>query len=81
MDTSTLIKETFLMGFRYIEGPDEALFRRRFKRDIESCIPNTIGAWRDRGLLRQDKAALTKEGLLFLDRFLIEAFGELWPKP
>jgi oxygen-independent coproporphyrinogen-3 oxidase len=77
LDTLTLMKESFLMGFRYIEGPGEALFRRRFRRGIEEAAPRTICSWRSRGLLRQDKAALTKEGLRFLDRFLVEAFGEM----
>jgi len=77
LDTPTLIKETFLMGFRYAEGPDEASFLRRFRRNIGDAIPKTLGEWRSRGLLCGDKCALTKEGLLFLNRFLLEAFEEL----
>jgi len=77
LDTLTLVKETILMGFRYIEGPDEGSFKRRFKKTIEEAIPKTLGDWRGRGLLRGDKDALTKEGLLFLNRFLLEAFEEL----
>jgi oxygen-independent coproporphyrinogen-3 oxidase len=77
LDTLTLIKETFLMGFRCVEGPDEGAFLWRFKRPIGSVIPGTLGAWRSRGLLCGDKCALTKEGLLFLNRFLLEAFEEL----
>ena len=77
IDTPTLIKETLLMGFRYIKGPDEALFRSRFRKGIEDLIPNTLGTWQDRSLLRREKHALTKEGLLMLNRFLTGAFGEL----
>ena len=77
LDSGTLIKESFLMGFRYIEGPDEDLFRRRFRRGIGDLIPKTLGAWQGRGLLRKDTAALTRDGLLFLDPFLIDAFKEL----
>ena len=77
LGTLTLIKESFLMGFRYIEGPCEDLFRRRFNRSIGDCIPKTIKVWRGKGLFREDKIALNKEGLLFLDRFLLDAFGEL----
>ena len=77
LDSLTLIKETFLMGFRYVEGPDEALFRRRFKRGIGEVIPQTLAAWQERGLLRKDKTALTREGLLLLDPFLLDAFKEL----
>jgi oxygen-independent coproporphyrinogen-3 oxidase len=77
LDSASLIKETMLMGFRYIEGPDEDLFRRRFTRDIEDCVPKTIAAWRSRGLFRKDKCALTKSGMLLLNRFLVEAFDEV----
>ena len=77
LDSPTLIKESFLMGFRYTEGPDEDLFHRRFHREILDLIPKTKSVWRERGLLRKDKAALTKEGLLFLDPFLLDAFQEL----
>jgi oxygen-independent coproporphyrinogen-3 oxidase len=77
LDSVSRIKETILMGFRYIEGPDEDLFCRRFARGIEDCIPKTIAAWRSRGLFRKDKCALTKSGMLLLNRFLVEAFGEL----
>ena len=65
------------MGFRYIEGPDEELFRRRFKRGISEIIPKTLAAWQNRGLLRKDKIALSVEGLLFLDPFLRDVFHEL----
>ncbi|MCL2380929.1 MAG: coproporphyrinogen III oxidase family protein [Treponema sp.] len=81
LDTPTLVKETFLMGFRYIEGPDEALFHRRFGLSIGDVIPKTLAAWRDRGLLRKDRAALTKDGLLFLGPFLIDVFRELDDSP
>ncbi|MDR1073920.1 MAG: coproporphyrinogen III oxidase family protein [Treponema sp.] len=77
LDRSVVIKETFLMGFRTMFGPDEALFRKRFHMDIESCIPKTITLWRNRGLLDQERLRLTRAGLLFLDAFLREAFSEL----
>ena len=77
LDTLTLIKETLLMGFRCIEGPDEMLFRSRFRRNIADYIPETMAAWRNRGLLRDEKPALTKEALVFLNQFLIDTFGEL----
>ncbi|GHV93191.1 coproporphyrinogen III oxidase [Spirochaetia bacterium] len=76
LDRLTLMKETFLMGFRYIEGPDPALFKKRFGLTIERALPETLAKWRGRGLLQAEKIALTKEGLLFLDPFLIDAFGE-----
>ena len=77
LDPLTLMKETCLMGFRYREGPDPLLFARRFRRDIRECIPHTLARWRDRGFLRPDKTALNREGLLFLDPFLTDCFGEL----
>jgi oxygen-independent coproporphyrinogen-3 oxidase len=77
LDPLTLMKETCLMGFRYLEGPDPLLFSRRFRREIGECIPGALARWRGRGLLQPDKAALTPEGLLFLDPFLAECFGEL----
>jgi oxygen-independent coproporphyrinogen-3 oxidase len=80
LDRNVLMKETCLMGFRYLEGPELRLFTRRFGRDIGECIPKTIARWRERGLFRQDKIALTREGLLFLDPFLAECFGELEDK-
>jgi oxygen-independent coproporphyrinogen-3 oxidase len=77
LDTFTLIKETVLMGFRYLWGPDTALFRRRFTRDIDRVIGRTMARWRERGLMRPDRATLTRAGLLLLDRFVIEAFEEM----
>jgi oxygen-independent coproporphyrinogen-3 oxidase len=77
LDRATLIKETLLMGFRFIEGPDEGLFRKRFRRGLEETIPGTLRRWRERGLVRRDKPALTGEGLLLLNSFLLECFAEL----
>jgi oxygen-independent coproporphyrinogen-3 oxidase len=77
LDRLTLMKETLLMGFRYVEGPDEALFRKRFRRSLTETIPGTLRRGRERGLVRRDKPALTKGGLLFLDPFLLECFREL----
>jgi oxygen-independent coproporphyrinogen-3 oxidase len=77
LDRLTLIKETFLMGFRYRKGPDAGLFRQRFGLDMETCIPHTLTRWRNQGLLESDPLTLTKEGLLFLDAFLEAAFREL----
>jgi oxygen-independent coproporphyrinogen-3 oxidase len=77
LDKLTLMKETVLMGFRCLEGPDTALFKKRFNGNIEETIPKTLARWRKRGLLQNHKTALTKDGLLLLDPFLIEAFSEL----
>ena len=77
LDRLTLMKETLLMGFRFIGGPDETLFRERFGRKIGQVIPRTIAAWRRRGLFQEDRAALTKDGLVFLNSFLTDAFPEI----
>jgi oxygen-independent coproporphyrinogen-3 oxidase len=77
LDQFTLMKETLLMGFRTGEGPGAALFKRRFRRSLEEVLGRTLGRWRERGLLRGDRPALNPAGLLFLDRFLLDAFEEL----
>jgi oxygen-independent coproporphyrinogen-3 oxidase len=77
LDCPALMKETLLMGFRLAEGPDGALFRKRFGLEIEKIIPRTITAWRQRGLFREGRTALSKEGLLFLNPFLVDAFREI----
>jgi oxygen-independent coproporphyrinogen-3 oxidase len=71
------------MGFRYIEGPDETLIEKRFGKAgekplaIDQLIPETLQRWRGRGLIQENKTALTKEGLLFLNGFIRDAFAEL----
>ncbi|MFP3043121.1 radical SAM family heme chaperone HemW [Treponema primitia] len=77
LDRQTLIKESILMGFRYLKGPDTALFKKRFHRPLENLIPQTLRRWESRGLLQKKPLGLTKGGLLFLNTFLIEAFTEL----
>jgi oxygen-independent coproporphyrinogen-3 oxidase len=76
LNQPTLIQESILMGFRCLKGPDPALFRRRFHRDIPGIIPKTLTRWETRGLVQKAPLALTKEGLLFLNTFLTEAFEE-----
>jgi oxygen-independent coproporphyrinogen-3 oxidase len=86
LDAVTLIKETLLMGFRYIEGPDAKLFKQRFKINLEDAIPRTLSRWRERGLAEEAfpnpaGTGLGKKGILFLDRFLIDAFAEIDANP
>jgi oxygen-independent coproporphyrinogen-3 oxidase len=75
LDRLTLMKESLLMGFRCTGGPDAGLFAGRFGLSLEDAIPRTLASYRERGLL--SGLALGKKGLLFLDPFLVEAFGEL----
>jgi oxygen-independent coproporphyrinogen-3 oxidase len=81
LDRLTLMKESILMGFRCTRGPEAGLFARRFGVSLEDAIPQTLAKYGDRGLVvpggRGEGRALSKEGLLFLDPFLIDAFGEL----
>jgi len=65
LDRDALIRETLLMGYRYRDGPDREKFIRRFGRSIEDCIPKTLERWKD------------KDKMLFLNRFLTEAFSEI----
>ncbi|MCL2093148.1 MAG: coproporphyrinogen III oxidase family protein [Treponema sp.] len=75
LDRGALIKDSLLMGFRCLGGPDGELFNERFGTSIESLIPRTLGSWKDR--LQKDRLALNREGLLFLNSFLVDVFGEL----
>jgi oxygen-independent coproporphyrinogen-3 oxidase len=75
IDKLTLIRESLLMGFRYIEGPDSEVFYQRFGIKIEDCIPKTLSHWRDRGFF--DGVNARKDLMLFLNNFLSDAFLEL----
>ncbi|MDR1149963.1 MAG: radical SAM family heme chaperone HemW [Spirochaetaceae bacterium] len=83
LDRNALIKESFLMGFRYIKGPDAALFKKRFGCGIEDLIPETLRVWRNAGKMQSGtlngalNIALNTDGLLILNRFLTDCFIEL----
>jgi oxygen-independent coproporphyrinogen-3 oxidase len=78
LNRTDLIKETLLMGFRYCEGPDKGLFKQRFGRDIEDCIPKTIALWSERNFFQTGQTLKpSKQGLLFVNGFLRDAFNEL----
>lgn len=74
-----LMSEVLLMGMRLREGIAKARFTARFGVKIASCIPKTIASWAARGLLidEPERIALTREGILFLNRFLSDAMDEL----
>jgi len=65
LDNDVLLRESLLMGFRYKNGPDKKLFKKRFGITIEECIPQTLKKWKG------------KNKLLFLNGFLCDAFSEL----
>jgi oxygen-independent coproporphyrinogen III oxidase len=77
VDRTALMEETFMMGFRTLAGPDAELFKRRFGRPMEAFIGDTLASWRGRGLVAKDAPALTREGLLFLDPFILDCVSEL----
>jgi oxygen-independent coproporphyrinogen-3 oxidase len=65
LDRDVLLRESLLMGYRYCEGPDKQLFKKRFGSGIEECIGETLLRWKNRNIM------------LFLNKFLSEAFLEL----
>ena len=75
LNRNDLVKESLLMGFRYIHGPDEDLFYERFSVSIGDLIPETLKLWKKN--IQKDKMALDREGLLFLNSFLTDAFLEI----
>jgi len=78
LNRTDLIKETLLMGFRYCEGPDNGLFKQRFGRGIADIIPQTIARWRGRDFFQAGNGLKpSKQGLLFVNSFLRDAFGEV----
>lgn len=76
---SDCVKEAFLMGMRTTKGISRPRFASRFGIDPLVLIPSTSEAWTKRGLLMRgaDRVALTREGLLFLNRFLASCMDEL----
>jgi len=72
-----LIAECLIMGFRTVAGVDDALLTKRFGADTRVFIPHSLLVWRKRGLAEMDRPALTRSGLMFLNRFLIDCLTEL----
>ncbi len=74
-----LIEEWIMMGLRLSEGLNIAEFQKRFNKNIEQLIPSSIKKWTESKFLTisEEKIKLTKEGNLFLNSFLEDAFYEL----
>ena len=74
----TFLEEILLMGFRLSEGINRTAFVRRFGADITAFIGETLGRWEKRGQCRIEphRVYLTEEGMLFLNRFLVDALSE-----
>lgn len=79
IDRNTFLEEVLLMGFRLSEGINRATFARRFGTDITAFIGETLSCWEKHGqcCIEADRVSLTEEGLLFLNRFLVDALSEL----
>ena len=76
---NTFLEEVLLMGFRLSAGINRATFARRFGADITAFIGETLSRWEKRRQCRIEphRVYLTEEGLLFLNRFLVDALSEL----
>ena len=75
---NTFLEEVLMMGFRLSEGINRVSFARRFGADITAFIGETLSRWEKYGQCRieADRVYLTEEGLLFLNRFLVDALSE-----
>ena len=75
---NTFLEEVLMMGFRLVEGINRASFARRFGADITAFIGETLSRWEKRGQCRieSNRVYLTEEGMLFLNRFLVDALSE-----
>lgn len=73
------IFEYLMMGFRMTAGILKSDFLATFGRKITDVIPETLADWKARNLASETDEAvkLTKEGLLFLNQFLLDALSEL----
>jgi putative oxygen-independent coproporphyrinogen III oxidase len=73
------IREFLMMGFRLAEGIPRERFQQRFGVDLLSLIGDTAGRWSRNGLLDigEERISLTRDGLLLLNRFLIDCLQEL----
>jgi len=65
LDKCKYLRECLLMGFRFINGPDTISFKKCFGVTLEECIPDTLEYWKN------------KDRMLYLNRFLTDAFLEL----
>jgi oxygen-independent coproporphyrinogen-3 oxidase len=75
INRDALLRESLLMGYRVIEGPDARIFKKRFGSCFEDFIPKTISRWREHGFFNGESP--TRNLMLFLNGFLSDAFREL----
>ncbi|HNY20677.1 MAG TPA: radical SAM family heme chaperone HemW [Treponemataceae bacterium] len=73
------LAEAILMGFRLTRGVDRNAFKDRFDVDLATKIKKTAIKWQKKGLLEvsETRMNLNQEGLLVLNRFLVDCLEEL----
>lgn len=73
------IFEYLMMGLRMTAGILKSDFHNTFGREINDVIPGTLADWKERDLVAEteNSVTLTKQGLLLLNQFLLDALSEL----
>jgi oxygen-independent coproporphyrinogen-3 oxidase len=77
LSSKELCEEYLMGGFRMTRGISDRSLQNVFGHATEELIPETVDSWQD--YLQRDGhfVTLTDRGRLLLNRFLIDAFGEL----
>lgn len=78
LDRRALLGEYLMMGFRMRDGIRRDAVLHVFDQPLDAIIPDTIQRWEEH-LIEPTvgRLALTEEGAMLLDRFLVDAFVEL----
>ena len=79
VDPADFAFETLMTGMRLTRGIDEAEFSGRFAEGLDGLFGATLQKWEEAGRLKREggRVALTEDGLLFLNAFLLECLDEL----
>lgn len=79
IERKAFMEEVCIMGFRLVEGIDRYRFIERFGADITRYAGAVLLKWKKNGYctIFDERVSLTKEGLFFLNRFLVEVLTEL----
>ncbi len=79
LDRSTWAKDGLIMGMRLARGIHRGRYEDRFGANIDRLIGRSVAAWKGRGMLIDDAEGLrlSKEGLRFLNAFLVDCLREI----
>lgn len=79
IERKAFMEEVCIMGFRLVEGIHRRRFIERFGADITQYIGAALLKWKKNGYCNifDERVSLTKEGLFFLNRFLVDVLTEL----